>query len=229
MAHVYVLTGLGADETVFRHIRFEKEHTVTFIPWLPPQGPESLQAYAAWLADAFVRHPRPVLVGLSFGGMVAVEMAQQLGVDKLVLLSSAKTRRELPLVYRWAGRLYLDRLLPVRWLLRPAWLTYWCFGASGQPAREALRGILQRTDPVFFRWAIGRIVRWNRVQPPAGCLHLHGDRDRILPARLIRQAIFIPGGGHLMVLDRAEALNCRIGAYLAEQEGADANGKNIAG
>lgn len=95
----YVFSGLGADERVFKNLSFG-EAEVEHIHWIPPLTTETLAQYAQRIAQR-ITTPHPVLVGLSFGGMVAVEIAKILPVEKVILISSAKTRDELPPSYRF--------------------------------------------------------------------------------------------------------------------------------
>ena len=45
--------------------------------------------------------------------------------------------------------------------------------------------------------------------PPLGIpvVHLHGDRDRVLPASLTRPDVLVPGGGHVLPLTHPETVN----------------------
>lgn len=65
MRQVYIFSGLGADETVFRHLDFSGFET-TFIRWITPTGNESIESYARRLL-AQITTVQPILLGLSFG------------------------------------------------------------------------------------------------------------------------------------------------------------------
>ncbi|RZK26188.1 MAG: hypothetical protein EOO63_15015, partial [Hymenobacter sp.] len=67
----YLIPGLGADERVFRGLRLPGPAVV--LPWLVPQSPtEPLRHYAARLAEAVPLHQPCWLVGVSFGGLLAL-------------------------------------------------------------------------------------------------------------------------------------------------------------
>lgn len=138
--------------------------------------------------------------------MMAVEVAKLIDTEKIILIASAKTQREIPFYYRLAGRCGLHRLLLIQFLKRANTITYWFFGTRNVEERKMLKGILLRTDAVFLKWAIGTIVRWkNRVQHP-NLKHVHGTADRILPFRYVRCDVKVKGGGHLMIVNKSEEL-----------------------
>ena len=73
----------------------------------------NLEHYGTRLLDQ-VTTAKPILIGLSFGGLMAVEVAKQIDVEKTILIASAKTKNEVPFYYRFAGHLGLHKLLPSR-------------------------------------------------------------------------------------------------------------------
>ena len=100
MKTVYVFSGLGADERVFHKIDFSG-YDVHFIKWITPQKNESIESYALRLTSQITK-PLPVLIGLSFGGMMAVEVAKHIATEKIILISSAKSKNEIPFYFRTA-------------------------------------------------------------------------------------------------------------------------------
>ena len=69
---LYIFSGLGADERVFQRIDFSGFST-TFIKWIVPQDKETIENYATRLLDQ-ITTTKPTLIGLSFGGLIAVEI-----------------------------------------------------------------------------------------------------------------------------------------------------------
>jgi pimeloyl-ACP methyl ester carboxylesterase len=208
---IYVLSGLGADERVFQKIDFGGP--VTFVKWAVPEPTESIQAYAVRIA-AGIPDACPILVGLSFGGMVAIEIAKHIPVEKLVLIATAKTREGLPFYYRLIGYLNLHRLVPVQLLKQSNRLTNWAFGAASGADKNLLKQILADTSPQFLKWAMNQILHWKNQSLPTQVVHIHGTSDRILPIAFVNCDIRIEGGGHLMTLNKPEVLGAVIRRYL---------------
>ncbi|WP_260129909.1 hypothetical protein [Elizabethkingia anophelis] len=74
MDKVYIFSGLGVDERVFDQINFEGLD-VEFIDWIKPLKKESLSEYAKRISSELTAD-NPTLIGLSFGGILAVEISK---------------------------------------------------------------------------------------------------------------------------------------------------------
>ncbi len=202
---IYIFSGLGADERIFQRLDFSP-FSPTFIKWMVPCGKETIEEYASRLLYQ-IKATKPILIGVSFGGIIAIEIAKQIKIEKLILISSAKTREEIPFYYRFAGKLRLHKLLPTRLLKKSNCITNWLFGTTSKFDKQLLKQILDDTDPIFLKWAIDKTAQWkNQVQPPV-FFHIHGMNDRILPAKFVKNSITIKHCGHFMVLNKSEEVN----------------------
>jgi pimeloyl-ACP methyl ester carboxylesterase len=202
---LYIFSGLGADESVFQRLEFS-DFSITFIKWIVPQDRETIENYATRLLDQ-ITTSKPTLIGLSFGGMIAVEVAKQIETEKVILIASAKTRNEIPFYYRFAGQLGLHKLLPTRLLKRSNFITNWFFGANSTFDKQLLKQILIDTDPIFLKWAIDKIARWKNQTHSQNIFHIHGASDKILPLSFVNCNSIIKNGGHLMTLNKSDELN----------------------
>jgi hypothetical protein len=68
--NLYLFSGLGADRRIFQKLDLSG-YIVHYIEWIPPLGDESIEHYASRISNQ-IKEPNPVLIGLSFGGMMAV-------------------------------------------------------------------------------------------------------------------------------------------------------------
>ena len=202
---VYILSGLGADERVFQKIDFPG-YSVTYINWIEPKANETIENYASRLLIQ-ITGSNPVIVGLSFGGIMAMEIAKLINTRLVILISSVRTRLEIPFYYRWAGWLGLHYLLPAGLFKRSGIIVNWFFGTGSYFDRRLLKQILIDTDPKFLKWAIDRIVTWDNNKLPDNLIHIHGTSDRIIPLRFVSPDIPVNNGGHLMTLDKSTELS----------------------
>jgi len=202
---LYIFSGLGADERVFQRLDFS-DFSTTFVKWIIPQDNETIEHYTTRLLDQ-ITTTKPILIGLSFGGIIAVEVAKQIDTEQVILIASAKAKNEIPFYYRVAGKLGLHKLLPTRLLKNSNSLTNWFFGTSSTFDRQLLRQILTDTNPTFLKWAIDKIVRWTNQTPTKNIFHIHGTDDRILPLKFVTCDTTIKKGGHLMTLNKTDELN----------------------
>lgn len=202
---LYIFSGLGADERVFQLIDFS-DYSTTFIKWIVPQDSEAIENYATRLLDQ-ITSTKPTLIGLSFGGLIAVEVAKQIDTEKVILIASAKTKKEIPFYYRFAVQLRLHKLLPARILKTSNFITNWFFGTSSVFEKQLLKQILIDTDPNFLKWAIDKVARWTNKTQTKNLFHIHGTSDRILPFKFLNCNATIKNGGHFLTLNKAEELN----------------------
>src|SRR5690349_11479725 len=124
---VYFISGLGADRRVFSRLELPSSITVKYIDWIEPNDKASLHDYCKRLSTQIDRNDDVVLVGLSFGGMVAIEMEKIVHPKKIILISSIVTRDELPSHFRMIGMLGLHRVVPVWLMKKMAPLAHWYF------------------------------------------------------------------------------------------------------
>ena len=210
----YLIPGLGADERVFQFLRLQGD--VHILRWLPPEGSdETLPHYAARLAAAVPVAQACWLVGVSFGGVLALEIAHLRPLARVVLVSSFVGPSELPGIGKLARATGLYRLLPPQLLPRLPRVAQWFFGVKNGREYQLLRQILRDTDPNFTRWAIARLLQWpGRATTPA--IRIHGTDDRLLPNGAAHSQYQLPGG-HLIIISRATEIS-RILNGLADQK-----------
>lgn len=202
---LYIFSGLGADERVFQQLDFSGFST-TYIKWIVPQDNETIEHYATRLLDQ-ITTIKPTLIGLSFGGLIAIEIAKQIETEKVVLIASVKTKKEIPFYYRLAGQLGLHKLIPTAFLKRSTFFTNWFFGIGSKFEKQLLKQILMDTHPVFLKWAIEKVVKWRNQKETNNLFHIHGTTDRILPLKFVKCNAIIKDGGHFMTLNKADEIN----------------------
>jgi pimeloyl-ACP methyl ester carboxylesterase len=207
---IYFLSGLGADKRVFQNLVLPDSFTPVFLDWITPEKKESLESYAKRMCSTINTNEPFVLAGLSFGGMLATEMTAYIQPIKTILISSAACNLELPFYFRWAGTLQLDQLLPKRKMSQSNLFLYWCFGISNKQEQETLKSILNATDAAFTKWALHEIINWKRNTAPQNIVRIHGDRDRVLPIRTSVVKHTVNGGGHFMILQKANIISSII-------------------
>lgn len=210
---VYFLSGLGADETVFQMLALDYCEPV-FIPWIQPQHNEGLKHYALRLMQQCGIPADATIAGLSFGGMLATEIAKAFPKTKVVLLSSSKTRHELPFLYKLGKYLPIYKWPPNAMQRLVMRLLEKRFGVKSAEGKKIYRGIVNRADIAFNDWAMWAILHWDNDVIPPNIFHIHGNADKILPARKVKADIIVKNGGHLMVMENAGEISEILRKYL---------------
>lgn len=210
---IYFVSGLGADERIFQWLRYDG-YRPKHVQWIPPHKAEPIEDYALRLS-AQIEDEHPIVVGLSFGGMIAIEIAKHIEVRQVILLSSVKDKSEVPFYFKLFRAFPLHRIFPFKSLLWGFyWLAYWLFAPEGIDQRALLKTVLVETDPHFLKWALHKVVVWKNQTVPDNVVHLHGKRDRIFPYRFVTPDYTLEASGHLMVMNRAEAVSNLLEALI---------------
>lgn len=203
MREIYFVSGLGADQRVFQFLKFEG-YQPRHIYWLKPKPSESMAEYAQRLTQQ-IDSERPVLVGLSFGGMMAVEIAKLIETERVIIISSAKSKAEIPPYVKLLKVFPLHKLVPIKVVNRfGLWFMKWFFGTQSQQQGTLLSNILLDTDDDFLKWAVDQVLDWRNTDAPDNLYHIHGTADRVLPIRFAQDVDqVIEEGGHFMVVNYA--------------------------
>ncbi len=195
---------IGTDGRIFDCLRpsFPELMTPTLIP---PERYESLADYAARLANQLPIVGPCWLGGLSFGGMLALEVSRHVNAKAVCLLASIRNSEELspgwkalrPLV----GWLPRRADLVARSLARVVNST--SLWAIPQRFHPLVRHLSQIEEP-HLPWALRAIGSWKPAPFPENLpiFHLHGDRDPILPIKWTTPTMVLPQAGHLLPLVR---------------------------
>jgi pimeloyl-ACP methyl ester carboxylesterase len=204
MTNLYCISGLGADHRVFQKLRIPGA-TLHPVPWPYFDKHDELACYAQKVAAQIPNGPNDAILGLSFGGMLASEIARMRPAQQVFIVSSLKSSFELPPMGRFLQFVAKHRLRPL--LNR--------FGCHTEEERALLRSILEDTDSHFARCAFKAIVEWRSTTPvPDNIVHIHGTADQMIPPDNLKPTHWIEGGEHIMIYSRADEVSALIAQHL---------------
>jgi len=203
---VFVISGLGADHTVFANLVLPG-YELVHITWVKTVKGESLANYAKRLLPQ-INETNPIVLGLSLGGMLALEVGKLIPTRRVISLSSIIGFKELPFHLKLAGWMRFYKFLPLHWFSRGNRLTHWLFGVKTKKDREILNGVFRQLDKDFLYWALSAIHNWKNKELPANVVRIHGTNDHILPInKKANYEIIVENGSHLMLLDQSEVVS----------------------
>jgi pimeloyl-ACP methyl ester carboxylesterase len=191
---------------VFHRIQLPQGYEAVFLDWITPQKEESLSAYALRLATTIDISEPFVLVGLSFGGMLATEIAKQHHPAATILISSIPVSSHLPGYFRMAAKLHLHKIVPVS-LLKSSAAAKRFFTRERADDKKLLWQIINESDSRLIKWSMHAILSWQNEIVPQPVYHIHGTRDEILPIRYTQPTHTIAKAGHMLVMTRPDAVN----------------------
>ena len=205
---IYFLPGLAANTSIFKNIKLDSDQfELFFLEWMIPFEEESISDYALRFCSK-VNHPNAVLVGVSFGGIIAQEMNLVHNFRKIVIISSVKTRQELPLHLQLAGKTKVYKLMPTSFFAQNIdLLSKYAFGKPIVDRLDLYKQYLSITDKRYLDWAVKQVVSWDQEKSDPNLIHIHGDRDIIFPIDNIKTCVIVKGGTHIMILNKYRWLN----------------------
>lgn len=212
----YFISGLGADEKVFQRIQLPRKFEPVYISWLEPLENETFGGYAARLSQSIDVKEDFLLIGLSLGGMLAIEINKFLRPKQTVLISSATTRKELSKAGLLFGKTGLYKILPEKILHSINYLIGKMIGLQSTQDKALAAEMIVNISPHFFRWAITQIIQWENNFILDNMIRLHGTTDRIIPFPDDENVIPVKGGTHFMVFNRANEINKILQEELAK-------------
>jgi len=205
---LYCISGLGADEKIFSKINLPG-YELHFIQWIIPQKNEPIESYAKRMGEG-IHHSNPVLIGLSFGGMIAIEIAKQIPVEKVILISSIKSAMELPQWMRLAGKFKLNRILPLRSNRFTEPFQNRNLGVETEEEKLLARYYRRNINREYVNWAVNAILNWKGDATGLDVYQIHGESDRIFSIKNLKANFVIPSAGHMMIMNRAEIITNEI-------------------
>jgi len=195
---VYFISGLGADKRAFQFLDLSFCNPV-FVDWIEPLPGEHISDYAIRINEQ-ITDKEPIIVGLSFGGMIGAEIARQFPVKKLILLSSAKSEKEIPYYIKWLRYIPLHKTTSISFLRKANHTAYRFMGIEKRNDKIIFEEMLYSSDDRFIKWAINQIANWRNNHVLSNAIHIHGTADILLPHRYVHADYSVEGGEHLMVL-----------------------------
>ncbi len=204
---VYFMPGLAASSAIFERIQLpEAVFETVLLEWEIPLEKESLSEYAHRMTKK-ITHTNPVLIGVSFGGILVQEMANHIQASKIIIISSVKCNQEFPMHFKIAKTTKAYKLLPTSLLLNIENLAKFSFGDTINQRIKLYEKFLSVRDIHYLDWAIEQVILWERTVIDETVIHIHGDADEVFPVKNIQNYIPVKGGTHIMILTKYKWLN----------------------
>jgi pimeloyl-ACP methyl ester carboxylesterase len=213
---VYFMPGLAASSSIFERIVLPDDvFEMILLEWEIPLDNETLPQYAKRIADK-ITHPSPVLIGVSFGGILVQEIAQFITARKVIIISSVKTNLEFPRRMKVAKTTKAYKLIPTNLLANVESLSKFSFGEKINQRLKLYEKFLRVRDKRYLDWAVEQVILWNRTVADESVIHIHGDEDDVFPIKNIQKCIVVKGGTHIMILNKYKWLNENLPKIILE-------------
>lgn len=216
--HVYLLPGQGSDGRIFKNLTFDPGIETTVIQYPVPEEKETMTGYAKKLLPQIDTMQPFVLIGVSLGGMLSVELSDYIRPEKIIIISSASCKEEVPELYSFFEKMPVYKYLPADFFSFSTAILQPLFEPDRRKEKATCVAMIHAKDPVFIKRQTGNIVTWQRTATEnAGknIVHIHGTKDHTLPYKNVTADYTIKNGSHMMTLTRADEISDIISRELA--------------
>lgn len=211
---IYLFPGQGSDERLFDSLEFKHDYKIVHIEYPIPQKGSSLATYAKRISKQIDTSKQYIFIGVSLGGMIISELQEYLKPKKSIIISSAKSRSELPFRYKFQKAIPLYKNVPPKLMLAGAKFLQPIVEPDRNTNKATFKNMLSSKDPVYMKRTVAMIINWDREIAQENIIHIHGTKDRTIPIRNVEATHIIKGGSHMMTLTQASPINKILLKYL---------------
>ena len=199
--HIYFMPGLAAGPEIFENLELSTAlYEFHYLTWKKPLAlEETIANYTMRMAEE-IKHEKPVLVGVSFGGIIVQEMSKFIDVQKIIIISSVKSTSELPKRLKIASKSKIYKLFPTSIVTNFEDYAKYFVGKSLEKKAKIYKKYLSVRGKKYIKWSIHNVINWRQKEPMEGIVHIHGTEDNIFPFKNIKNCIKIDEGNHSMIL-----------------------------
>lgn len=201
-----ILPGMGANSNMYPKEKYNSLENVIFAEWPVYEGEDTIGTIARKIIDQYQINSEMVVGGSSFGGIVAIEIAKTIGINKAILIGSATDPACInPLLKKLSN---LAEITPFQFIQA---LT----GTVNRYMNSELLQMFEESDSEFIRAMCTALFKWEGLCGFACDIHhIHGEKDLVIfPPR--QNVKIIPGGGHLISITHAE----EVASFINENKG----------
>lgn len=205
---IYFVPGLAAGPEIFKYLKLsEEKYELHYLSWKRPLAlEEDITNYAMRMSDD-VKAKKPVLVGVSFGGIMVQEMSKFLDTKKIIIISSVKTSKELPKRFKMAKFTKIYKIFPTKIITNFEEYAHYFLGKSLKKKAKIYKKYLSVRSKTYLNWSIYNVLKWEQKKSLEEIIHIHGTKDTVFPIKNINKSIEIKGGTHIMILTKAKKIS----------------------
>jgi pimeloyl-ACP methyl ester carboxylesterase len=207
MDKLYLIAGLGADRRLFDKLQLPG-YELIHIDWIEPEPKDTISTYAKKLIDHYQIPDGAHVIGVSLGGIITVEMSSIILLGKAIIISSIKEAAEIPPYFKLFRRVPVYKILPHRFYVSMGNVIKPLFGDTRGKTGFLFVDMIRNSSPVFMRWAMHAVLRWQPKPLTQNIYHIIGNNDLVFPHKYISTPTHvINGGSHDMVYTRAREIS----------------------
>jgi hypothetical protein len=134
-------------------------------------------------------------------------MSKIIHTKKTIIISSVKSKHELPKRLKLAKATKAYKLFPTKAILNLENFAKYAFGGAAKKRIDLYRKYLSMRDETYLPWAVYNVLHWQQDKPLNNIFHIHGNKDGVFPIKHIKNCTVIDGGTHVMILNKAKQIS----------------------
>jgi len=206
--HIYFVPGLAANSNIFEFIKLpDDKYEFHYLDWIIPETKqETLENYVKRLGEKIL-HKNPILIGVSFGGIIVQELSKIIPAKNVIIISSIKNKNEFPKRLRYLRGSKLYKLFPTKKISEINDFSKYNFNEYLKKKSNLYNKYMGVRNEKYLDWAIYNVLHWNSTNYLKNVIHIHGSKDEIFPIKHIKNCIEIKDGNHAMIITKAKKIN----------------------
>ena len=217
MKKIFLISGLGADRRLFNKLDLPGYEFI-HVDWIEPEPVDTIITYAQKLVSQYNITPNSIVLGVSLGGIMTVEISRIIPLRKAIIISSIKSATEFPWYFKIFRKFPLYRFIPHSFYSSVGYIIKPLFGKLRGKSGFMFVDMIKQSSPTFMRWAMHNILRWEPQPLTSKIYHIIGDKDLIFSHRRIKDANYvIERGSHDMVYTRGREISEIVKTILKDE------------
>lgn len=204
---IILIPGLGYNCRIFENLKLSDFNTQC-LNWIEPRPNEKLNEYSQRIFNQIDNYDDElVIIGHSLGGIVAQEIASVKKVDQIILISSIKSRQEMPWSFKIVKPLFLHKLFTKEMSINT--LSFWGknHGFETQNEKNLFNDMVSEQSNFYLQWALKSLSLWREPKIPNSTkiFQIHGTNDKTFPIKLIdKPNVVVKNGSHIFIHKQAK-------------------------
>ena len=210
---IYCIPGLGLDHRLFEKLSISGVE-LKYIDYIEPLSDEPIAGYAKRLSEK-IEDTTFSILGMSLGGILAVEISRIKKVESLFLISTVKNKSEVPNIFKYMDLLPTKNKIASKLAIDASVAFKPYFDKSDAAGNKLFDAMIRSASVELLAWGIQEIANW-KFNEEINCpfYHVHGTADLIFPIKNIDKAETVKGATHYMLYNNADDISKRIEARI---------------
>ncbi len=210
---IYCIPGLGLDHRLFEKLSISGVE-LKYIDYIEPLSDEPIAGYAKRLSEK-IEDTTFSILGMSLGGILAVEISRIKKVESLFLISTVKNKSEVPNIFKYMDLLPTKNKIASKLAIDASVAFKPYYDKSDAAGNKLFDAMIRSASVELLAWGIQEIANW-KFNEEINCpfYHVHGTADLIFPIKNIDKAETVKGATHYMLYNNTDDISKRIEARI---------------